>query len=56
MLHFHFGIEPLFIGQIYSMLIISLAAADSSIGLAILVIYHRIRGGISIDLINLLKG
>lgn len=44
------------IGQLYALFILTLAAAESSIGLAIIVIYYRLRGGISIDLISLLKG
>lgn len=48
-------IDDLF-GQIYCLIVLTLAAAESSIGLALLIIYYRLRGGISIDLINLLKG
>jgi len=44
------------LGQIYCLVILTIAAAESSIGLAILIIYYRLRGGISVDLINLLKG
>jgi NADH-quinone oxidoreductase subunit K len=44
------------LGQIYALLVLTLAAAESSIGLAIIIVYYRLRGGISIDLINLLKG
>ena len=43
-------------GQIYAILILTVAAAESSIGLAILVIYYRIRNTITIELMNLLKG
>lgn len=43
------------LGQIFALLILTVAAAESSIGLAILIIYYRLRGGISIDLISLLK-
>lgn len=43
-------------GQIFSLLILTVAAAESSIGLAILVIYYRIRNSITIELINLMKG
>tara|TARA_B110000444_G_C18838470_1_gene597473 strand:+ start:676 stop:978 length:303 start_codon:yes stop_codon:yes gene_type:complete len=43
-------------GQIFAIFILTVAAAESSIGLAILVIYYRIRGTISIEFINLLKG
>jgi NADH-quinone oxidoreductase subunit K len=44
------------LGQIYCLIVLTVAAAESSIGLALLIIYYRLRGGISIDLINLLKG
>jgi len=44
------------LGQFYVLCVISVAAAESVIGLAILVIFYRLRGGISLDLINLLKG
>jgi NADH-quinone oxidoreductase subunit K len=43
-------------GQIYSLFILTIAAAESSIGLAILVIYYRVRGILSLDFINSLKG
>ena len=43
-------------GQIFSLLILTVAAAESSIGLAILVIYYRIRSTITVELMNLMKG
>lgn len=43
-------------GQLFSLLVLTVAAAESAIGLAILVIYYRIRGTISIDQINLIRG
>jgi len=43
-------------GQIYSLFILTVAAAESSLGLAIVIVYYRLRGGISIDLLSLLKG
>lgn len=43
------------LGQIYALLVLTVAAAESALGLAILIVYYRLRGGISIDLINLLK-
>ena len=42
-------------GQLYSLFILTVAAAESAIGLAILVIYYRIRGILSLDYINSLK-
>jgi len=44
------------LGQFYALCIITIAAAESSIGLAIIVIFYRLRGGISLDIINYLKG
>ena len=43
-------------GQIFALLILTVAAAESSIGLAILVIYYRIRNTITIELMHLMKG
>jgi len=43
-------------GQIFSIFILTVAAAESAIGLAILVIYHRLRGQILIEYINLIQG
>ena len=43
-------------GQIFTLLIFTVAAAESAIGLAIIVSYFRLRGKISIKLLNLLKG
>jgi len=44
------------IGQIFSLFILTVAAAESAIGLAILVAYYRVRGTIAIMYINLMKG
>ena len=44
------------IGQIFSLLILTVAAAEAAIGLAILVIYYRNKGSISVDDINAMKG
>jgi NADH-quinone oxidoreductase subunit K len=43
-------------GQLFSLFIITVAAAESSIGLAILVIYARTRGNILISKMYLLRG
>ena len=45
-----------FVGQIYSLFILTVAAAESAIGLAILVAYYRIRGTIAVRYINLMRG
>lgn len=44
------------VGQIFSLLILTVAAAESSIGLAILVVYYRIRSNITVELMALVKG
>ena len=44
------------IGQIFALLILTVAAAESSIGLAILVVYYRIRSVITVELMSLTKG
>lgn len=44
------------LGQIFSLFILTVAAAESAIGLAILVIYYRVCGSISIEFVNLMKG
>ena len=43
-------------GQLFSVLILTVAASESAIGLAILVIYYRIRHTITVELMNLIKG
>jgi len=44
------------VGQVFALLILTVAAAESSIGLAILVIYYRIRSTITVELMTLTKG
>jgi len=44
------------IGQVFSLFILTVAAAESAIGLALLVVYYRLRGIISIDIITSIKG
>jgi NADH-quinone oxidoreductase subunit K len=44
------------IGQTFSLFILTVAAAESAIGLAILVVYYRIKGIISINFVNSIKG
>ena len=43
-------------GQIFSLFVLTVAAAEAAIGLAILVIYNRNAGSIEIERINALKG
>lgn len=43
-------------GQIFAMLVLTVAAAEAAIGLAILTIYYRGRGTIAVDDVNRMKG
>ena len=44
------------VGQIYALLVLTVAAAEAAIGLAILVAYFRNRGSIAVEVVNLMKG
>ena len=44
------------VGQIFTIFILTVAAAEAAIGLAILVIYFRNRGSIAVEDINVMKG
>jgi NADH-quinone oxidoreductase subunit K len=44
------------IGQIFSMIVLTVAAAEAAIGLAILVVYFRNRGDIAVESVNRMKG
>ncbi|MDG5494498.1 MULTISPECIES: NADH-quinone oxidoreductase subunit NuoK [Azospirillaceae] len=44
------------VGQIFTMFILTVAAAEAAIGLAILVVYFRNRGTIAVEDINMMKG
>ncbi len=43
-------------GQIFAMFVLTVAAGEAAIGLAIVVVYFRNRGSIEVDDINLMKG
>ncbi len=43
-------------GQIFALLVLTVAAAEAAIGLAILVVFFRNRGSIAVEDINLMKG
>ncbi len=43
-------------GQVFSLFILTVAAAEAAIGLAILVTYFRNRGSIAVEDINMMKG
>jgi NADH-quinone oxidoreductase subunit K len=44
------------VGQVFAMFVLTVAAAEASIGLAILVVYFRNRGSIQVEDVNLMKG
>ena len=44
------------VGQVFAMLVLTVAAGEAAIGLAILVIYYRGRGTIAVDDVNRMKG
>ena len=44
------------VGQVFAMLVLTVAAAEAAIGLAIIVVYFRNRGSIAVEDINLMKG
>lgn len=43
-------------GQIFALFILTVAAAEAAIGLAILVVFFRNRGSIAVEDINMMKG
>ncbi|MGB0747356.1 MAG: NADH-quinone oxidoreductase subunit NuoK [Magnetospiraceae bacterium] len=44
------------VGQVFTMFILTVAAAEAAIGLAILVVFFRNRGSIAVEDINAMKG
>jgi len=44
------------VGQVFALFILTVAAAEAAIGLAILVIYFRNRGTIAVEDVNVMKG
>ena len=44
------------VGQVYALIVLTVAAAEAAIGLAILVAYYRNRGSIAVEDVNLMKG
>ena len=53
-LFFSFYLDDI-IGQFFSLIILTVAAAESAIGIAIILVYYRIRGTININQIHLLS-
>jgi NADH-quinone oxidoreductase subunit K len=44
------------VGQVFALFILTVAAAEAAIGLAILVVFYRNRGSIAVDDVNMMKG
>ncbi|MBM3583052.1 MAG: NADH-quinone oxidoreductase subunit NuoK [Alphaproteobacteria bacterium] len=44
------------VGQVFAMLVLTVAAAEAAIGLAILVVFFRNRGSIEVEDVNLMRG
>ncbi|MGF1631090.1 MAG: NADH-quinone oxidoreductase subunit NuoK [Kiloniellaceae bacterium] len=44
------------VGQVFALFVLTVAAAEAAIGLAILVVYFRNRGSIEVEDINMMKG
>ncbi len=44
------------VGQIFAMFVLTVAAAEAAIGLAILVVFFRNRGSIAVEDVNMMKG
>ena len=44
------------VGQVFALFVLTVAAAEAAIGLAILVVYFRNRGTIAVEDINVMKG
>ena len=44
------------VGQMFALFVLTVAAAEAAIGLAIVVIYFRNRGSIEVEDVNLMKG
>ena len=44
------------VGQVYALFVLTVAAAEAAIGLAILVVFYRNRGSIAVEDINMMRG
>ena len=44
------------VGQVFAMFILTVAAAEAAVGLAIIVIYYKNKGSINVEQIDSLKG
>jgi len=44
------------VGQVFALFVLTVAAAETAIGLAILVVFFRNRGSIAVEDVNMMKG
>ncbi len=44
------------VGQVFTLFVLTVAAAETAIGLAILVVFYRNRGTIEVEDVNVMKG
>ena len=44
------------VGQVFALFVLTVAAAEAAIGLAIVVVYFRNRGSIAVEDVNMMKG
>ena len=44
------------VGQVFALFILTVAAAEAAIGLAILVVFYRNRGSIAVEDVNMMRG
>ena len=44
------------VGQVFAMMVLTVAAAEAAIGLAIIVVYFRNRGSIAVEDVSMMKG
>ncbi len=44
------------LGQVFALFVLTVAAAEAAIGLAILVVFYRNRGSIAVEDLNMMKG
>jgi NADH-quinone oxidoreductase subunit K len=43
------------LGQVFTLIVLTVAAAESALGLAILIVYYRVRGGLALDTVQTLR-
>ena len=43
------------LGQVFTLIVLTVAAAESALGLAILIVYYGVRGGIALDTVQTLR-